>query len=360
MPFHDSMNDKNQEQDHQIHDQDNKRYQKKRKIGEGTYAIVYEGKDTLTNRLVAIKKIKMISHTVGLDISAIRELKYLGELEHPNIISLYDVYTSSTNLHLILEYLPTNLEMIIKNREIIIKSADIKSWLKMLVEGVTFCHDRRILHRDLKPNNLLLNENGILKIADFGLARFSIPSSPSFAILSLNDSDESNLMTSQVCTRWYRAPELLLGSKKYDGAIDIWAIGCIMAELLLRTPFLPGDSDISQLNTIFRALGTPTEQEWPSIVTLPDYDSSFTREKSIERTPLKTIFNAASDDTIDLLSKMLVYDPAKRIKSSEVLKHPYFTNKPEPTNPSMLPKASSMTKKMASLEIPSKRQLFKK
>lgn len=141
-------------------------------------------------------------------------------------------------------------------------------------------------------------------------------------------------MTSAVVTRWYQAPELLFGCRHYSPAIDMWSVGCIFAELMLRTPYLPGDSDVSQLNTIFRALGSPTPNEWPGMTSLPDYIEC----KWYPKQNLRTQFTAASDDAIDLLSKLLVYDPAKRLTSRQALLHPYFTLLPRPTPPADLPK----------------------
>ncbi|KAJ3102958.1 MCM DNA helicase complex subunit mcm6 [Phlyctochytrium planicorne] len=217
------------------------------------------GYEITTKRLVAIKKIKIGQFKDGLDLSAIREVKFLQELRHPNVveepyIQLIDVFAHKTNLNLVLEYLDSDLEMIIKNRNVVFSAGDVKSWMLMTLRGTYHCHRSFILHRDLKPNNLLLAKDGNLKLADFGLAR--------------DFGDYSKPMTSQVVTRWYRAPELLLGAQRYGYGVDIWAIGCIFAELLLRVPYLAGNSDIEQLQTIFRALGTPTDEEWPVNIAL--------------------------------------------------------------------------------------------
>ncbi|RUS20671.1 hypothetical protein BC937DRAFT_94662 [Endogone sp. FLAS-F59071] len=226
-----------------------RQYQKNGKIGEGTYAVVYEGIIIATKQKVAIKKIKVGLFKDGLDLTAIREVKFLQELKHPNIINLIDVFSHKTNLNLVLEYLDWDLEQVIKDKSIYFIPGDIKSWMQMMLKGLDHCHKSWVLHRDMKPNNLLLNgETGELKIADFGLAR--------------DWGDPGRAMTSQVVTRWYRAPELLMGAKQYSYAVDIWSVGCIFAELMLRTPYFAGESDIDQLTKIFHALGTPTEQEW--------------------------------------------------------------------------------------------------
>ncbi|KAK7056289.1 hypothetical protein VNI00_002842 [Paramarasmius palmivorus] len=300
-----------------------KRWAKEQKVGEGTYAVVYRGREFTTGRKVAIKKIKVGQFKDGLDMSAIREVKYLRELKHQNVIELLDVFSSKTNLNLVLEFLDSDLEMIIKDRSLVFLPADIKSWMAMTFRGLEFCHRNFVLHRDLKPNNLLIAANGELKIADFGLAR--------------DFADPGYKMTCQVITRWYRPPELLFGSRYYSSAVDIWSVGCIFAELMLRTPYLAGESDMDQLKTIFRALGTPTEQEWPGYTKLPDY----VPVGQFPKTPLRDLFTAASADAINLLSKCLIYEPRKRITCKEALNHPYFFAMPYPTHPSKLPKCST-------------------
>ncbi|KAJ7230704.1 kinase-like domain-containing protein [Mycena pura] len=300
-----------------------KQWAKDQKVGEGTYAVVYRGREASTGRKVAIKKIKVGQFKDGLDMSAIREVKYLRELKHQNIIELLDVFSSKTNLNLVLEFLDSDLEMIIKDRALVFLPADIKSWMAMTFRGLEFCHRNWILHRDLKPNNLLIASDGQLKIADFGLAR--------------EFGDPGYKMTCQVITRWYRPPELLFGSRYYSSAVDIWSVGCIFAELMLRTPYLAGESDMDQLKTIFRALGTPTEQDWPGHTKLPDYVPI----GQFPKTPLRDLFTAASADTLNLLSQCLVYEPRKRIAAKDALSHSYFFAHPYPSHPSKLPKCAA-------------------
>ncbi|KAG2129199.1 Pkinase-domain-containing protein [Suillus bovinus] len=302
-----------------------KRWVKDRKVGEGTYAVVYQGREASTSRKVAIKKIKVGQFKDGLDMSAIREVKYLRELHHQNVIELLDVFSSKTNLNLVLEFLDSDLEMIIQDRSLVFLPADIKAWMAMTLRGLEFCHRNFMLHRDLKPNNLLIASDGQLKIADFGLAR--------------DFADPGHKMTCQVITRWYRPPELLFGCRYYSSAVDIWSVGCIFAELMLRTPYLPGESDMDQLKTIFRALGTPTEEDWPGHTKLPDY----VPVGQFPRTPLRDLFTAASGDTLNLLSRFLVYEPRRRISARDALSHAYFFALPHPSHPSKLPKPASQT-----------------
>ncbi|KAG8804069.1 TFIIH complex serine/threonine-protein kinase subunit kin28 [Serendipita sp. 407] len=286
----------------------------------GKYKRRHKGREIATNRQVAIKKIKVGQFKDGLDMSAVREVKYLRELRHENVIELIDVFSVRTNLNLVLEFLEADLEMIIKDRTHVFLPADIKSWMVMTLRGLEFCHRNYILHRDLKPNNLLLASDGKLKLADFGLAR--------------DFADPNVKMTCQVITRWYRPPELLFGCRYYGTGSDMWSVGCIFAELMLRTPYLPGDSDMDQVKIIFRALGTPKEEEWPGYKSLPDY--VFVGE--FPKTPFRDLFNAASTEAINLLAKLLVYEPRRRLSAREALYHAYFFQPPNPTHHTKLPK----------------------
>ncbi|KAJ8516619.1 hypothetical protein ONZ45_g6083 [Pleurotus djamor] len=302
-----------------------KNWAKVGKVGEGAYAVVYRGREVTSGRQCAIKKIKVGQFKDGLDMSAIREVKFLRELKHQNVIELLDVFSSKTNLNLVLEFLDSDLEMVIKDRTLVFLPADIKSWMAMTFRGLEFCHRNWILHRDLKPNNLLIASDGMLKIADFGLAR--------------DFADPGYKMTCQVITRWYRPPELLFGCRYYSSAVDIWSVGCIFAELMLRTPYLPGESDMDQLKTIFRALGTPTEDDWPGHTKLPDY----VPVGQFPKMPLRDLFTAASADALNLLQKCFIYEPRRRISARDALHHPYFFALPNPSHPSKLPKCASTT-----------------
>ncbi|KAK0557689.1 TFIIH complex serine/threonine-protein kinase subunit kin28 [Tilletia horrida] len=298
-------------------------YAKIEKVGEGTYASVFLAKNVHTEAKVAIKMIKVVSNADGMDMTALREVKFLKELKHPNVIRMLDIFSSGSlnpSLNLVLEFLPTNLEALIKDRELTIAPADIKGWMAMILRGLEYCHHSYCLHRDLKPNNLLVSPSGELKIADFGLAR-------EFA-------DPRLRMTSEVITRWYRPPELLYGARHYSGAVDIWSVGCIFAEMMLRTPYLPGESDAAQITVIYKALGSPTERDWPGHTLLPN----FTSFQPNPRPPLNGTFTAASPDTLDLLSKLLILNPNHRITAHQALHHAYFKQSPSPTPASSLPK----------------------
>ncbi|CCF56114.1 hypothetical protein KAFR_0A06790 [Kazachstania africana CBS 2517] len=293
-------------------------YSKEKKVGEGTYAVVYVGTQRSTNRQIAIKEIKTSEFKDGLDMSAIREVKYLQELNHPNVISLIDIFMAYDNLNLVLEFLPSDLEVIIKDRNILFTPGDIKAWMLMTLRGIHHIHRNFVLHRDLKPNNLLLSPDGMIKIADFGLARIM--------------PGPRETLTSNVVTRWYRAPELLFGAQHYTYAIDIWSIGIIFAELMLRIPYLPGQDDVSQMEVTFRALGTPTDKDWPEVSSFPSYN-----KLQIYPPPSKDEFRkrfiAAPESALDLMNGMLTMNPHKRWDSSQCLQSVYFTELPPPSNP---------------------------
>ncbi|KMQ47542.1 CMGC/CDK/CDK7 protein kinase [Trichophyton rubrum] len=315
-----------------------RKYVKDKKLGEGTYAVVYLGhlRDDPTS-LVAIKKIKLnAEYKDGLSMDAIREVKYLQELSHPNVIALHDVFSSKDqNLNLVLEFLPLgDLEMLIKDSSIQYGVADIKAWISMLARGVWFCHKNFILHRDIKPNNLLIASDGEVKLADFGLAR-------SFADPYLN-------MTHQVITRWYRPLELLFGARQYSGAVDIWSMGMVFAELILRVPFAAGNTDMDQISKICAAFGAPTEENWPGVTKLPNY-------VPIEENQVIPLqgrefflrqFPTAGPLGADLLASMLKLDPRKRITATQVLQHQWWLADPKPTKNEDLPRKSGGEKKM--------------
>ncbi|KAG5536150.1 hypothetical protein RHGRI_023815 [Rhododendron griersonianum] len=318
------------------------RYLKREVLGEGTYGVVYKAIDTKTGQTVAIKKIRLGKQKEGVNFTALREIKLLKELKDSNIIELIDAFPHKGNLHLVFEFMETDLEAVIRDRNIVLSPADIKSYLQMTLKGLAFCHKKWVLHRDMKPNNLLIGPRGQLKLADFGLAR--IFGSP------------DRRFTHQVFARWYRAPELLFGAKAYGPAVDVWAAACIFAELLLRRPFLQGNSDIDQLGKIFAAFGTPKLSQWPDMQYLPDY----VEYQYVPGQPLRQLFPMASDDALDLLSKMFMYDPKARISALQALEHRYenlsftfpisdfwlsilfypryFSSGPPPTEPALLPR----------------------
>jgi len=283
------------------------------KIGEGTYGVVFKGRNKKTNEIVAMKKIRLESEEEGVPSTAIREISLLKELQHPNIVSLQDVIMQESRLYLIFEFLTMDLKKYLDTAiapDEMMSGQLLKSYCYQLIQAILFCHQRRVLHRDLKPQNLLIDKSGAIKVADFGLARaFGVP---------------VRVYTHEVVTLWYRAPEILLGASKYSCPVDIWSIGCIFAEMANKRPLFQGDSEIDQLFRIFRILKTPTEELWPGVSSLPDYKDTFPAWNSYNL-PQQLKKEAKMDENgKDLLAQMLVYDPAKRISAKAAITHPYF------------------------------------
>ncbi|VDD82103.1 unnamed protein product [Mesocestoides corti] len=303
------------------------------RIGEGAHGVVLKGRHKETGKLVALKKVPLRKLDEGFPHVALREIKALQlTSQHPNIVHLYEVFPHGMGFTLVFEYMETDLSEVLRNTDSPMCEGIIKSYLIMLLQGVSFLHANSIMHRDLKPANLLIDNNGILKIGDFGLAR-------------LFSKDEKKLYSHQVATRWYRAPELLYGARMYSESVDLWAIGCILGELLNNSPLFPGENDIEQLWFVIRVLGTPTEDTWPGLEQLPDYNKiTFTH---CEPVPLKDVLICASSLAVDLLSKFLCYDQNKRIAADNALLHDFFLNEPLPVHPSRLPGSSANRKATA-------------
>lgn len=279
-------------------------YQKLEKVGEGTYGVVYKAKDRATGEIVALKKIRLESEDEGIPGTAIREIALLKELQHPNVVKLYDVVHTDKKLTLVFEFLDLDLKKYLDQTEGGIELSIMKSFLYQLCRSIAYCHSQRILHRDLKPQNLLINREGELKLADFGLARaFGIP---------------IRQFTHEVVTLWYRAPDVLMGNRRYSTPVDVWSIGCILAEMYNGRPLFPGANDADQLDHIFRALGTPNERIFPSIVHLPDYKPNTYRSYP-KPDNLNHLVPGLNAQGVDLFTQMLTYDPANRITALDAM-----------------------------------------
>ncbi|GMH54606.1 hypothetical protein TrVE_jg9080 [Triparma verrucosa] len=284
------------------------RYQKMEKVGEGTYGVVYKAKDRVTNEIVALKKIRLEAEDEGIPSTAIREISLLKELQHPNIVRLYDVVHTERKLTLVFEFLDQDLKKYLDICDGGLGMPILKSFLFQLLTGVSYCHHHRVLHRDLKPPNLLINREGQLKLADFGLARaFGIP---------------VRSYTHEVVTLWYRAPDVLMGSRKYSTPVDVWSIGCIFAEMVNGRPLVTGTSEGDQLNRIFRLLGTPTLDQYPGLTDLPDYTADLAKHDPPKS--IATLVPSLGEVGVDLFEKMMAYDPGRRITAQNALSHPFF------------------------------------
>jgi cyclin-dependent kinase 7 len=268
---------------------------------------------------VAIKKIRLKNSKEGLSADAIREIKLLQELEHPHVIKVRDIFNHDSNINIVMDLCTMDLEKVVRATKVPLRSSDVKQYMRMILLGVEHIHKNWILHRDIKPGNILIDEEGRLKLADFGLAKI------------FGSPDRS--LSHQACTLWYRAPELLFGARSYGEGADMWAVGCIFAELMTRKPFLPGENELNQLSLIFAALGTPTPEVWPGMEQLPQ----FTKFQPSIGLPLKTMFGAASDSALDMLAGLLRFDPVSRLTATQCLDHDYFRQKPLPSELHTLP-----------------------
>uniref|UniRef100_A0A671UEL1 Cyclin dependent kinase 17 n=1 Tax=Sparus aurata TaxID=8175 RepID=A0A671UEL1_SPAAU len=228
-------------------------YIKLDKLGEGTYATVFKGRSKLTDNLVALKEIRL-EHEEGAPCTAIREVSLLKDLKHANIVTLHDIVHTDKSLTLVFEYLDKDLKQYMDDCGNILSMQNVKIFLYQILRGLAYCHRRKVLHRDLKPQNLLINDRGELKLADFGLARAkSVP---------------TKTYSNEVVTLWYRPPDVLLGSSEYSTQIDMWGVGCIFYEMAAGRPLFPGSTVEDELHLIFRLLGTPTEDNTQHLLFL--------------------------------------------------------------------------------------------
>lgn len=281
-------------------------------LGEGTYGKVRKARCRQTGEYRALKQMKLGTQEDGVPSTAIREIAILKELTHENIVRLIDVFCKPGELVLVFELLDSDLKKYMKSLNGRLQPAVIRDFGRQLLKGIEFCHMNRIIHRDLKPQNLLIDNSLRLKIADFGLARaFSLPV-PQY--------------THEVITVWYRPLEILLGSKLYSVPVDLWGVGCILAEMATGSPLFAGDSEIDTAFKIFQKLGTPTEAIWPGVSELPDFKPTFPKWTHKGWANIRNTHAQVGNPGVDLLDKLMRYNPRTRISAREALQHPYFTS----------------------------------
>lgn len=297
-------------------------FEKLNRIGEGSYGIVYRVRDTVHEKILALKK--LLLHNNALTRTELREVNGMTKCRHENIVQLKEVVVgkSLTSIFLVMEYCEQDLASLQDNIETPFTESHVKCIILQVLKGLNYLHSNFIIHRDLKPSNLLLNDKGCVKIADFGLARFyQVPTTP---------------MTPKVVTLWYRAPELILHSSKYSTAIDMWALGCILGELLDKKPLLPGKTEIMQMNLIIDLLGNPSENIWSGYSELERLQEVYTFKEQPYNN-LKHRFSWLSPAGLRLLNFLFMYDPEERATARECLLSSYFKEAPLACEPKMMP-----------------------
>eukprot|EP01116_Phalansterium_solitarium_P024141 TRINITY_DN874_c0_g4_i1.p1 TRINITY_DN874_c0_g4~~TRINITY_DN874_c0_g4_i1.p1 ORF type:complete len:368 (+),score=101.54 TRINITY_DN874_c0_g4_i1:111-1214(+) len=289
-----------------------RKYEISQKIGKGAYGIVWRAIDKKTRETVALKKIFDAFQNATDAQRTFREIMFLQELsQHENIIHLFNVLKAENDrdIYLVFEYMETDLHAVIRAN--ILEEIHKQYIVYQLLKSLKYMHTGNVVHRDIKPSNILLNSECLVKLADFGLAR------------SMNSNTSANaVFTEYIATRWYRAPEILLGSTKYTKAVDMWSVGCILGELLGGKPMFPGTSTLNQLDRICEVTGMPTAQDIESI----DSPYAATMSESIPQSTKKEVaelFPKASQDALNLLKRLLVFNPKDRLTAEQALDHPY-------------------------------------
>lgn len=319
-------------------------FKQEEQVGEGTYGQVWSARDKRTGQLVALKRIRMDNEREGFPLTAVREITLLKSLRHENIVNLQEIVTGKGeagkpsrsghsakprgSCYMVFEYMDHDLTGLLDTPDVKFTEAQIKNYTRQLLNGLAYCHERGVLHRDIKGSNLLIDNNGNLKIADFGLAR--------------HYGEAGRKYTNRVITLWYRPPELLLGANEYGPSVDMWSVGCLLAELLIRKPLFPGKDEVEQSHLIFNMTGVPSKDEWPGFHSLPAAETvppSY-RPNTIAEHLRKA---GCSPGAINLIKQLLRLDPDKRISAEDALNHPWFTDEPKPCKKDDLPKFEQST-----------------
>ncbi|XP_020247829.1 cyclin-dependent kinase F-4-like [Asparagus officinalis] len=281
------------------------RYKMIKEIGDGTFGSVWRAINKQSGEIVAIKKMKRKYYSWE-ECMNLREVKSLRRMNHPNIVKLKEVIRENDILYFIFEYMECNLYQLIKDRSKPFGEAEVRNWCYQIFQALAYMHQRGYFHRDLKPENLLVTKD-IIKVADFGLAR-EVCSKPPY--------------TEYVSTRWYRAPEVLLQSSSYGAAVDMWAMGAIMAELFTLRPLFPGSSEVDEIFKICSVIGSPNQNSWSEGLKLAEVmNYQFPQFSNVH---LTTLIPSVSEEAINLISLLCSWDPIKRPTAADVLQHSFF------------------------------------
>jgi len=290
-------------------------------LGEGTYGKVYKAFSKERQHVVAIKRIKLNpEEDEGVPSTSLREVAVLKELNSDYVVKLFEVFCSPSKLTLVFELMENDLKVYMKSLGRQMEPRDIKYLTWQLMKGLEVCHARRVIHRDIKPQNLLIDSQLRMKLADFGLARAFIVPMPKY--------------THEVVTVWYRAPEILLGSSLYSLGVDMWAVGCVFAEMATGQPLFAGDSEIDTIFKVFQKLGTPTEAMWPGLGELPFFKPSFPKWPAKGWENIRNTKAQVDSEGIDLLEQLMAYDPKNRMSARKSLQHQYLKDADAPRRPS--------------------------
>ncbi|GMM53647.1 cyclin-dependent serine/threonine protein kinase [Maudiozyma humilis] len=299
-------------------------------VGEGTYGKVYKARNNNTQHVVALKKLRLQNEREGFPITSIREIKLLQTFDHINVSTVREIMVEQNhNVYMIFEYADNDLGGLLLNSEIHISDAQKKHIFRQLLQGCEYLHSNGILHRDIKGSNILIDNSGVLRITDFGLARRMTNHSVTGSDTALTPTPS---YTNRVITLWYRPPELLLGATNYSAEVDMWGCGCLLMELFNSTAIFQGTNELEQLVTIFSVMGTPTTETWPDIFDMPWFFMviPFMKQRFEETFDLKYQTILPSYECFKLVKGLLKYDQKTRLTAKEALESPYFTENPRP------------------------------